>query len=667
VSKDKLAALRPPRPSTYTPFFRRWFGNEAARERRETVELHESVRRCYEASAWAGDYKTATAFRKLMDALTPAIDDAAAHLPTELKNALFGTWCQVLQLEAAIYPPPEIDWSLPMTPKEAVELRSALRAQEYFLAHSERCSIELIDAIGTIFVEIARALPPMQSADSDLFSVPLVHLMKDLREIVHHIIAVPSQEIYADLGLFTELRTKFYFNLCAASNVVPGTEHKRPLAWPKDSTLPPSELATTYLDDTPFLPFLLQTVPLAVPKQTLFSHMHVCGGTGAGKSQWLSTLILHHLQDPDKPALVIIDSQGDLIGKLSRIEAVAERAILISPKDVRHPPAINVFDVKQSRIGSYDEVTREQVVAGAIQTFDYLFAGLLGADLTAKQSVFFRFVCRLLLTLPNTLGRNATIIDMIDLMEDETPYQRAMEALPLVQRRFFERDFKEKSFQATKEQIRYRLNSILENPTMERLFTATETRLDLFEELNKGSIILVDTAKDFLKQSSSAFGRLFISLVLQAILERAAIEEKKRKPAFLIIDEAERMLGKIEGFLSDDPPPRTGRAGKSAATRARTPKAETAKIRQDVLDAIQQNPTNGVAAKDLYGMLEPHGYKRSAINAALFALSKEGDIKQSGRRQPYTLATSGSSATSAPPTGAASAGARTDEDLEEIE
>jgi hypothetical protein len=48
----------------------------------------------------------------------------------------------------------------------------------------------------------------------------------------------------------------------------------------------------------------------------------------------------------------------------------------------------------------------------------------------------------------------------------------------------------------------------------------------------------VDTAKDFLKGSSAHFGRIFISLVLQAVLERAVISEEDRKPAFLIVDEA---------------------------------------------------------------------------------------------------------------------------------
>ena len=51
--------------------------------------------------------------------------------------------------------------------------------------------------------------------------------------------------------------------------------------------------------------------------------------------------------------------------------------------------------------------------------------------------------------------------------------------------------------------------------------------------------MLVNTAKDFLKAERSSFlGRLFIALTLQAALERAALPEDQRRPAFLYIDEA---------------------------------------------------------------------------------------------------------------------------------
>lgn len=313
--------------------------------------------------------------------------------------------------------------------------------------------------------------------------------------------------------------------------------------------VPLSDEIRDYLFGTHFYDFFSEPIPLHVPQETFFGHTHVIGGTGAGKTQWLSQLILHHINDPSRPSVVVVDSQGDLIGKLWRMREIRDRSILISPKDVENPLAINVFDLK--RLGTYNQTDREQVVAGAIDTLDYLFSGIVGAELTAKQSVFFRLVSRLLITLPQTLGRNATLLDVLNILDDLAPYEAAVAALPMIHRKFFEKDFKDATFKQTKEQIRYRLNGIFENPTLERMFTAPETKLDIFAELNKGSIILVDTAKDFLKSASPHFGRILISLVLQAVLERAVIAENKRHPAHLVVDEAAEYFDRnIDGFLT---------------------------------------------------------------------------------------------------------------------
>jgi hypothetical protein len=93
---------------------------------------------------------------------------------------------------------------------------------------------------------------------------------------------------------------------------------------------------------------------------------------------------------------------------------------------------------------------------------------------------------------------------------------------------------------------------VLENPTFERMFTAPKNRMDMFDALNDGKIVLVNTAKDFLKAERSSFlGRFFISLTLQAVLERAVIPEAQRRPAFLYIDEAaEYFDDNIDDLLS---------------------------------------------------------------------------------------------------------------------
>jgi hypothetical protein len=238
---------------------------------------------------------------------------------------------------------------------------------------------------------------------------------------------------------------------------------------------------------------------------------------------------------------VIIDSQGDMLRKLSHLAlfnpsagALAQRLIIINPTDIEYPPALNMFDVNFERLGQYNAAAREQILNGVIELYDYIFGSLLGAELTQKQSVIFRYLARLMLTIPG-----ATIHTLIQLMGDITPFASNIQALPPGARMFFETEFPHKSFADTKRQIQRRLWGVLENPTFERMLTAPTNRLDMFSALNTGKIILVNTAKDFLKAERSSFlGRLFIALTLQAALERAALPEDQRRPAFLYIDEA---------------------------------------------------------------------------------------------------------------------------------
>ena len=90
---------------------------------------------------------------------------------------------------------------------------------------------------------------------------------------------------------------------------------------------------------------------------------------------------------------------------------------------------------------------------------------------------------------------------------------------------FFDKEFADRSYTDTKTQIKRRLYGIIENQTFERMFSAPRNRIDIPTALNEGKIVLVNTAKDFLKGGSSILGRYFIALTLQAALERAAIPE----------------------------------------------------------------------------------------------------------------------------------------------
>ena len=71
------------------------------------------------------------------------------------------------------------------------------------------------------------------------------------------------------------------------------------------------------------------------------------------------------------------------------------------------------------------------------------------------------------------------------------------------------------------------------------MFSHERNKVDLFGAMNRGSLILINTAKDLLKQDGcSIFGRFWIALITMAAEERATIPEDRRRATMLYIDEA---------------------------------------------------------------------------------------------------------------------------------
>lgn len=447
---------------------------------------------------------------------------------------------------------PEVPSIETLSIEESITLRSHLWRLLRFIEDWDRLS----DIWRTKLVILGRgildALPPSsfggETGDNlsplSLVSVPLINVCRDPAVVVERTMATMYDDDIVGAHLFESVRERFEHNLCAASGIPydkRGETSKtvvNPTAYRSESN---EDLVATYLGATPFAQFFAAAVPFSIPEQLRFEHTHILAGSGHGKTQTLQHLILSDLIRPDPPGLVIIDSQGDMLKKLSRLDlfdpehgALASKLIVINPADVEYPPALNMFDVNFDRLGGYGIAAREQILNGVIELYDYIFGSLLGAELTQKQSVIFRYLARLMLTIPG-----ATIHTLIELMNDATPFMKNIEQLPPGARMFFETEFPHKSFTDTKRQIQRRLWGILENPTFERMLTAPKNRIDMFDALNTGKIVLVNTAKDFLKAERSSFlGRFFIALTLQAALERAALPEGKRRPAFLFIDEA---------------------------------------------------------------------------------------------------------------------------------
>src|SRR4051812_27985310 len=153
----------------------------------------------------------------------------------------------------------------------------------------------------------------------------------------------------------------------------------------------------------------------------------------------------------DGALLIVIDSQGDMINKIlhmAEMEHLSHRLILIDPTDVENPPALNLFDFGLDRLEKYSPAEQEKLMNGAIFLYEYLFGALLGAELTQKQGVVFRYLARLMMVVPG-----ATIYTLRDFMRNPEEARPYLSRLDDVSRDFFETEFFSSKFDNTRQQI----------------------------------------------------------------------------------------------------------------------------------------------------------------------------------------------------------------------
>ncbi len=179
----------------------------------------------------------------------------------------------------------------------------------------------------------------------------------------------------------------------------------------------------------------------AVAQRYRFEHTHIVAGSGHGKTQLLQTLILQDLAllQEGKASVIVIDSQGDMFRKIQHLATVgdiSDRVVIVDPTEIDAPPALNLFDFGLDRASQYNALEREMLVNGAISLYEYVFGALLGAELTARQGVIFRYLAHLLMVVPD-----ATIHTLIDFMEEPEKVAAYVGKLEGSARRFFETQF----------------------------------------------------------------------------------------------------------------------------------------------------------------------------------------------------------------------------------
>ncbi len=530
------------------------FGSPIARERQETERLYSEVKKTFQASK-LGDPKWQANLPELV--VSRAYQNAGYDLDDVgffLYNRLVAHVRRMVGYTGE-FSLPQLESGTELSLEDGVYLRRRLQRLKAF---SENFDSRLNDVLWPIAVPVQLMLAEtpshlieMEEQEATGFSVPLIDLLEDPSVRLGEFVAAFFEEIVLANDDHQLMRRVLDSNAIAASGIDdPRRETKKKVLLPnqyakKHADASMLDVADLYFDRTPIGTLFKESVPFEVPLEARFEHMHVVGGSGHGKTQLLQQFILDDLRRvrDDGASLFIIDSQGDMISTIMHLAefdpgkqgSLSDRLVLIDPNDIDHPPCLNLFDVGLDRLDRYSRVEQEKLTNGAIALYEYIFGALLGADLTQRQSVIFRYLARLLMKVPG-----ATIHTLIEFMQNPEGVEPFVQDLDGTARLFFQTQFQDKSFDDTRQQILTRLWGILSNPVLERMFSNRANKLDLFDALNDGKIVLVNTAKDLLKQDGCAIlGRFFVALLSQAAQERAAIAADQRLATFVYIDEAQ--------------------------------------------------------------------------------------------------------------------------------
>ncbi|WP_299844139.1 type IV secretory system conjugative DNA transfer family protein [uncultured Roseovarius sp.] len=469
--------------------------------------------------------------------LSPAeIDDAlSAHWPPQTPDALR---IQLLEVGRALFEAEGLNPDVPPPPTlcntvEGGRYRDLL-AKLGQARNDPQMLQSALSVIGEALAPIAKAVPPMQG---DVL-VSVSQFLSPPGPVIDQIIT----PFFQDNGYnhFKGVREQLDQNLRQT--------HRTNPVFPRDYR--GDDAIETYLDGTLLRDLFSLRTPFTIPEELRFEHTHIIAGSGHGKTQTLQYLIAKDLPDvaSGNKSVVVIDSQGDLINTILRAKLLApEDIVLINPEDIAYPVSLNLFSIGQERLDGYAPLERERLTNSIIELYDFVLGSLLSSGMTAKQSVVFRYVTRLMFHIPD-----ATIHTLRDLMEPggTEKYEEHIAKLEGTPRRFFATEFNSKEFTATKTQVLRRLYGVLENQTFERMFSHPQSTFDMFSELNAGKLILINTSKSLLKeQGTEIFGRFFIALIAQAAQERAVLHPSDRLPAMVYIDEAQDYFDQNIGVI----------------------------------------------------------------------------------------------------------------------
>jgi hypothetical protein len=166
----------------------------------------------------------------------------------------------------------------------------------------------------------------------------------------------------------------------------------------------------------------------------------------------------------------------------------------------------------------------------------------MGQPLTSFQEPVFRFAVQAALAFPNpTL---TTLREVI--APNQKKYLEVIDKLHPDVASYFRDIYDTEGPRRSRGEILNRLYTLTSDPKFRRLFGASETKIDFYEEINQPKVILINASRDYLQSLTELYGRYFLALITQAAERRATMPLGSPIPCFIYIDECDE-------FVENDP------------------------------------------------------------------------------------------------------------------
>lgn len=268
-------------------------------------------------------------------------------------------------------------------------------------------------------------------------------------------------------------------------------------------------------------------VPFSFSDRDRFTHHWCLGHNGTGKTTYLRHFIDDDLYRTLKEecSLVVMDSKKliremRMLGGFQLHQPLGPRLTLI---DADEPFPLNPFCLPPAQARS---------------VISYMLANL--SAMSDLQAGALAFLIDAAMAFPNPSLRVIRNFFALKVTKGEMELPEHFDAMDEDTQFWFQNTFA-KLHPSTRDGIQQRLTNFLkQNPLLDRMISADSFGLDMGLLSKGGHVLLVDTnLAEFGEEGANVFGRLIIALINQLSSQRSREDEKKLKPIFVYLDEAQ--------------------------------------------------------------------------------------------------------------------------------